>query len=129
MLLRGIFAGVVFLSTAALADDFVSRVAAAERASSTPQGKKYDDSLGPAADAAIRTCVPPGSLSQAHRGKFKLVGYVADSGVISAVEVQPETEVSVCFAKHFAQTRFAPPPESGSSTSGFPITVEMSVLP
>jgi len=129
MLLRGVLACLVLLSTTTLADDFVSRVAEAERASSTPQGKKYDDSLGPAADAAIRTCVPPGTLSEAHLGKFRLVGYVAHSGAISAVEVQPETEVSLCFARQFAQAHFAPPPESGGSASGFPITVEMRVLP
>jgi hypothetical protein len=119
----------VLLSTAALADDFASRVAEAKRASSTPEGKKYDQSLAPALGAAMRACVPPRSTSQANLGKFTLVANVRRSGVVSSVEVQPKTEVSRCFAAQFAQKRLAPPPVSDGSTQGFPIAVEMSVVP
>ncbi len=117
----------LLFSTAALADDFEDRVAAAKRASSTPAGKEYDKALGPPADAAIRACVPPGSTVQT-KATFTLVGSVARSGVLSSVDVQPRTDLSKCFAERFAQIHFTTPPES-DGTAEFPISVEMTVTP
>jgi|SRR5882672_4673840 len=125
---RILLASVLF-STIALADDFADRAAEAKRASSTPEGRKYDQSLVPAIGAAMRACVPPDSTSPADLGKFTLIGFVASSGAVSLIEVQPKTEVSVCFAAQFEQARFASPPKSGQSKLGFPIAVEMSVVP
>ncbi len=125
--MRFVLVVLLLLSTAALADDFEDRVAAAKRASSTPAGKEYDKALGPPADAAIRACVPPGSPAQT-KVTFALVGSVARSGVLSSVDVQPKTDLSKCCAERFAQTHFATPPES-DGTAEFPITVEMTVTP
>ena len=128
-LMKRILLACVLFSTAALADNFADRVAEARKASSTPEGKKYDQLLVPAIGAAMRACVPPGSTSPANLGKFTLIGYVASSGAVSLIEVQPKTEVSVCFAAQFEQARFASPPKSGQSKVGFPIAVEMSLVP
>jgi hypothetical protein len=119
----------LWLSTSALADSFADRVAEAKKASATPQGTKYDQALGPAIGAAMRACVPPGATSTENLGEFVLVGYVDRTGMVSSVEVQPKTKVSLCFATQFQHAHLTPPPEYAASAAGFPIAVEMSVRP
>ncbi len=127
--MKRILIACLLLSTTAFADDFANRIAEAKKASATQEGKTYDQALGSAIGTAMRTCVPPGSTSQANLGDFILVGYVDKGGVISSVELRPKTEISTCFAAHFAQERLMTPPEHGASPLGYPIVVEMSVHP
>jgi hypothetical protein len=127
--MRYLILAIIFLADSALAGDFDSRVAEAKHASASVEGQRYDQGLGPSIGIAMRTCVPPGSTSQANLGKFTLVGYVAPSGVLSSVEVQPSTTVSECFAAQFRQLKLPNPPASLALKPGVPIVVEMSVTP
>lgn len=107
---------------AAVAEDFSGRVKAGNAAIATPAGKAYDASLGSAVQSAMLKCVPPGSSG--HLGKFALVGTVSSNGIVSAIEVQPATETSKCFAEQFSAASLPTPP-----SAPYPLTVEMTVNP
>ena len=112
-----------------LGGDFDARVAEAKSATATTEGQRYDKKLGHSIGSAMQACVPSGSTAEANLGKFTLVGYVATSGIVSSVEVRPNTKVSECFASKFRQLELPTPPASLALKSGVPIIVEMSVAP
>ena len=112
----------LFLLVGASPASFDSRLESGRQAISTEQGKAYDASLGPTIGQALRACVPPGSPSRI--GKFALVGTVASSGAVSAIEVRPVTSASRCFAKQISAASLPAPP-----FSPFPLVIEISIIP
>jgi hypothetical protein len=125
--MRKIIAALAFTSFSVSAADFSVRVAEGNQAMATPEGKIYDASLGPAIQAAIVSCVPPGSASTGKLGKFTLVGYADASGHLSSVAIKPVTPVSRCFADKFGSATLPPPPSSSRWADAYPVTVEMTV--
>ena len=107
---------------------FDVRVRTGKDALSSPDGKNYELSIFPAVRKAMSGCVPPGSAAVSNLGNFTLVGLVSRSGTISAIEVEPHTHVSDCFAQKFRESQLPMPPIV-PPTDKFPITVEMSVKP
>jgi hypothetical protein len=118
----------LFVCSPAIASDFSSRVVAAKQAAMSTAGTQYDAALGPHIAAAMQSCIPPGSTDSANLGSFRLVGYVASSGALMAVEFQPQTKVSACFAGRFRNAVLPAPPRH-ASPEGYPIVVEMQVTP
>lgn len=117
------------VTVAAHATDFPDRVREGKAAAASTAGKQYDESLGPVIGEAMRACISVGSTAESNLGAFTLVGEVSDSGAIFSVEVQPVTAVSKCFAKQFEKAHLPSPPRLSGTTTGFPITVEMKVVP
>ena len=113
----------------AWAADFAARVAEAKTAAATPDGKEYETSTYPAIQAAMLTCIPPGTTNPENLGKFTLVTYVTKSGMLSAVEVQPNTKVSQCFSELFAKCQLPTPPSALTNELGYPLEVTMSIAP
>jgi len=124
-----IFAFALSLAANASAKDFSERVAEARAAASTPAGAEYERSLGAQYGDVMRTCIPPGSSSKADVGAFSLVGYVSASGELSDVVVEPVTPASQCFASHLRTMPLPPPPSASAATTGYPIQVQMKVVP
>ena len=113
----------------ACAADFDARVVEAKIKAKTPDGKKYEASTLPAIQAAMTTCIPPGTTNPENLGKFTLVAYVTKSGILSAVEVQPKTKVSQCFSELFAKSQLFTPPSALTNELGYPLEVTMSITP
>lgn len=119
----------LLISGVAYGSNFELRVTEGKESASTPQGAKYEKEMGPFIGKTMRACIPPDSKSTANLGTFTLVGYVDPSGKVLAVEVQPLTEVSKCFASQFQKQLLPTPPKISKTSSRFPITIEMSVVP
>jgi hypothetical protein len=100
------------LAMAASASDFSARERTGKAASASPEGQSYQKSWGQVIGAAMHACIPVGSESPSNNGKFAFVANINAAGIVSAVEVQPVTTVSNCFAKQFAASTLQPPPAS-----------------
>lgn len=119
----------IMFTSLAHADDFASRVKAGDEAAKTEQGKQYESSMGFLVGQAMLTCIPPGSKDTANLGKFIFVASVTETGVLSDIEVQPQSQISACFTKEFSKSNLPVPPEENNTGSGYPITITMSVTP
>ena len=112
------------------AGSFDEREKAGKAALATPEGRRYEASWGEVMQTVVPVCVPPGSTSPANLGKFTFVANVASSGLVSDVDVQPSTDVSRCFAKHFSGALLPPPPPAASRRGGpFPIADSLVIAP
>jgi hypothetical protein len=117
----------VFLSNEAFSDDFEMRLSAGNKALSSPEGQTYEQSLSPAIQSAMMKCLPPASQ---YTGQFALIGNVARSGKVTSVEVRPvDDDVSRCFAERVKESTLPVPPLSSEGSEGFPITIEMNIIP
>jgi hypothetical protein len=108
----------------AWADDISGRAAAGRATSATPQGSKFDQSLMPMLGKIGQICDPPGTvLPAAELGVFVLVGDITQAGILTNVEVSPQTPVSACFAAEMLKNHYDPPPRPGT----YPIVVQLTV--
>ena len=101
---------IIFFAGAAHAGDFSARVKAGKQSLSSPEGQQYEASWGEVMQTILPVCIPLGSTSPANLGKFTFVADVSSAGLVSSVEVEPSTDVSRCFAKHFNNAHLPPPP-------------------
>ena len=123
-----VFITLLFLASSheAFADDFDMRLAAGNKALSSPEGQIYEQSLGPAIQSAMMKCLPPGSP---YTGQFALIGNVAKSGNVTSVEVRPVDDITQCFAERIKESALSGPPLSSEGVETFPITIEMNIIP
>ena len=123
-----IFIALLFLalSNEAFSDDFEMRLAAGNKALSSPEGQTYELSLSPAIQSAMMKCLPPGSQ---YTGQFALIGNVLRSGKVTSVEVRPIDDISQCFAERIKESTFPVPPLSSEGLDELPITIEMNIIP
>jgi len=112
----------LLIANASASGDFAARVKAGKDAIATAAGREYDRMLVPTLQAAVPRCIPQGSSG--HIGKFTLVGSVSLGGAVSAIEVQPETVTSRCFALQIGGATLPPSP-----SSNYPLIIEMDVTP
>ena len=128
MRFKMIFITLLFLASShdAFADDFDMRLAAGNKALSSPEGQIYEQSLGPAIQSAMMKCLPPGSP---YTGQYALIGNVLRSGKVTSVEVRPIDDISQCFAGHIKESALAVPPLSSEGIEAFPITIELNIIP
>lgn len=110
----------------AFSDDFEMRLAAGNKALSSPEGQAYEQSLGPAIQSAVMKCLPPASQ---YTGQFALIGNVLKSGKVTSVEVRPIDNVSQCFAERIKESALPVPPLSSDEIEAFSITIEMNIVP
>jgi len=110
----------------AFADDFDMRLAAGNKALSSPEGQTYEQSLGPAIQSAMMKCLPPGSP---YTGQFALIGSVLKSGKVTSVKVRPIDDISRCFAERIKEAALPVPPLSSEGIEAFPITIELNIIP
>ncbi len=122
-----IFVLAVSIAGFAYTDDFQNRLEAGRQALQTSEGKVYEKSLSPTIVRAMGECVPPGPPDQT--GAFSLVGYVNPSGTVSAIEVQPSTPASRCFAGKIGKATLPTPPFVPSRYKAFPLTIDMEIIP
>jgi len=129
MKLKLIFIVLLFvaLSHEAFSDDFEMRSAAGDKALSTPEGKTYEQSLGPAIHSAMMKCLTPSDSS--YTGRFVLIGNVMRSGKVTSVEVRPIDNISQCFAEAIKESTLPSPPLSSEGAETFPVTIEMNIIP
>lgn len=115
----------------AQAGDFSARAKLGKATLATAEGRKYEASWGAAIVSSMEACVPAGSTSPANLGRFTFVGDVSSNGAVSAIEVQPSTRVSRCFAEHLGKTQVPPPPPSllKDAQSILPIADDIEVQP
>jgi hypothetical protein len=116
----------VFSSNEAFSDDFEMRLAAGNKALSSPEGQTYEQSLSPAIQSAMMKCLPPASQ---YTGQFALIGNVVRSGKVTSVEVRPIDGVSQCFADRIKESLLPVPPLSSEGIEAFPIAIEMNIIP
>jgi hypothetical protein len=107
---------------------FEARFDSGKTALSTPEGKRYEMSLGTQIQAAMASCMPAGSTDPRDRGKFALVGYVAPSGRLFGVSVRPKTAIAKCFGQRLSRKPVPIPPVAHRGLPGFPISIEMNVV-
>jgi hypothetical protein len=117
---------VIALSNEAFSDDFEMRLAAGNKALSSPEGQTYELSLSPAIQSAMTRCLPPASP---YTGQFALIGKVLRSGKVTSVEVRPIDDISQCFAERIKESTLPFPPFSSEGVEAFPITIEMNIIP
>jgi hypothetical protein len=110
----------------AFSDDFEMRLAAGNKALSSPVGQTYEQSLGPAIQSAMTKCLPPASQ---YTGQFALVGNVLGTGTVTSVEVRPIDDISQCFAERIKESALPVPPLPSEGIEAFPITIEMNIIP
>ena len=108
---------------------FQQRIGAADFMQKTPQGAAYAQGFTPLVQAAIQSCIPPGTAPPNSLGKFIFVANVTKAGEMSAGDVQPRTTVATCFAAHFVQNHLPPPPLPANAPVDYPIVVELNVMP
>jgi hypothetical protein len=118
-----IFIALLFLalSNEAFADDFDMRLAAGNKALSSPEGQTYEQSLSPAIQSAMMKCLPPGSQ---YTGQFALIGKVLRSGKVASVEVRPIDDISQCFAKRIKESTLPVPPLSSEGVKRFQLLLK-----
>ena len=128
LIIKLIFITLLFLalSNEAFSDDFDMRLAAGNKALSSPEGQTYELSISPAIQSAMVKCLPPGSQ---YTGQFALIGNVLRSGKIASVEVRPIDDISQCFAERIKESALPVPPLSSEGVEAFPITIEMNIIP
>jgi hypothetical protein len=108
---------------------FQQRIGAANFMQKTPQGAAYAQGFTPLVQAAIQSCIPPGTKPPGSLGTFIFVANVTKVGEISAADVQPRSTVAACFAANFAQNHLPPPPLPADARIDYPIVVEVDVTP
>jgi hypothetical protein len=122
-----LFLALAIASTTALAASFMERVAAAKAQAATTKGAQYEAALYSRYGEAMQACIPAGANYSGIQGDFTLVADVKPNGSLNAVEVRPQTKVSICFAARLKGMTFDAPPSTRSA--GYPIHVEMQLKP
>lgn len=106
------------------ADAFAARMAAGQTAAATAAGDAFAQSVTPLLQIIDGLCDPPGTvLPPADLGPLDLVADITPHGVVTNIEVRPQTATGTCFAAHLAAHRFAPPPWQGN----YPVFIHLTV--
>lgn len=127
--MRTIALTMALLSSSAPAEDFDARQKAGEAALADKKGQQYVATWGAAMQTSLPTCIPVGSTSPENLGTFTFVANVDATGTVSAIEVQPSTAVSRCFAEKFSRAQLPPPPSPLPPGGFFPIADVVEVVP
>ena len=126
--MRHLVLSLLLLAGPGEAGDITNRIAAGKVALASEEGQRYEASWGAVISAAMTACIPPGSPLAANLGKFTFVGDVSPVGIVLAVEVEPSTVLSRCFARHFTNANLPAPPSTllnASSTLPIADVIEM----
>jgi hypothetical protein len=122
LLLALIFA--LALTQTARADGFAARMAAGQAAAATPAGDEFGLSVTPMLQEIGSRCDPAGTILPASElGPLDLAGDITPAGVLTKVEIRPQTAVGACFARLLAARRFSPPPWRGD----YPLFIHLVV--
>ncbi len=112
------------------AADFGARAKAGKLALASPLAQKYVSTWGSMMSATMTACRPLAFRPSDAAGEFAFVADVSPTGLVSSVEVRPETRLSLCFANHFTNVQLpAPPPELLHGKPFLPIADELELLP
>ena len=112
------------------ADTFAARVLRGKLVEAGPTGPGYQKVLWHQLDGpvttALKTCIA--RHAPADKSPFTVVAEIPPDGATRRVEAQPATPLAGCYARWLATQTLPPPPRLGDA-AGYPIEIDVSIVP